>query len=308
MFTVIGEALIDLVQAEPGGAYVARPGGGPLNVAVALRRLGHQTELMARLSDGSLGDVVRRHAEHNQLGLSASVSSPAQATLALATLDPAGQASYDFYVNGTADWGWTNEELAGIPASTRVLHTGSLAAAIEPGAGAVLGRVEGLYAAGGVLVSYDPNVRPTLAGDRVEAVARVERFVAAAHVVKASDDDIGWLYPEAAAVDVLTHWLGLGAELVVMTRGAAGWMAVRGTSPPVEAAAPTVRVVDTIGAGDAFMAGLLSGLADGGCVAPGSVDAMPERVLTSVLHRSGLVSALTCGRAGADPPTREELG
>lgn len=306
MFTVIGEALLDLVQPTLEGPYVAQPGGGPLNVAVGLQRLGHPTELMARLSQGSLGQVVRRHAEQNGVGLTHSVPTNDPATLAFASLDQHGHASYEFYVQGTADWGWTAAELAALPAGTRAVHCGSLAAAITPGAEAILATVQSVRAAGKALISFDPNVRPALVGTRLTAVARVEQFVAAAHVVKASDQDLAWLYPDTGALDVLASWLRLGSALVVVTRGAAGCVALTAQRVQVEELAVEVPVEDTIGAGDAFMSGLLSGLADGRRLSPAGVAGISQADLRVALRQASVVSALTCERVGADPPTREE--
>ncbi len=306
MFTVIGEALLDLVQPTLDGPYVARPGGGPLNIAVGLRRLGHPTELMARLSRTPLGQVVRRHAQRNGVGLTRSVDTDDQATLAFATLDDRGSAAYEFYVQGTADWGWTAHELESLPADSRAVHCGSLAAAITPGAEAILEAVQRLHATGSTLVSFDPNVRPRLVGPRPAAVSLVERFVAASHVVKASEEDLSWLYPGRGVHDVLSAWSQSGPALVVVTRGANGCAALTANAEAAEVSAVEVRVADTIGAGDAFMAGLLSGLADGGRLEPASVADLSMADLQAALQQATVVSALTCERAGADPPTRAE--
>lgn len=306
LFTVLGEALIDLVQPTPAGPYVARPGGGPLNVAVGLQRLGHPTQLMARLSTRPLGEVIRRHAESNELGLDRSVATDELVTLAFASIDDAGRASYDFYVDGTADWGWTGAELGTLPTGTVAVHTGSLAAAIPPGAEAVLRCVQHLHATGEVLLSFDPNVRPDHFGPRNDAVARVERFVAAAHVVKVSDEDLAWLYPGRGVDDVLATWSAAGPDLVVVTRGADGCAARTATGREAQRPGIDVRVEDTIGAGDAFMAGLLSGLADAGRLDPARLADLTAAGLEAALRQATVVAALTCERVGADPPTRSE--
>ncbi len=307
MFTVLGEALLDLVQPTPGGPYVARPGGGPLNIAVGLRRLGHPTHLIARLSERPLGQVVRRYASANGLDLSACVSTSEPPTLAFATLDEEGRAAYDFYVDGTADWGWTDDELGELPANTQAFHTGSLAAALEPGAGPVLRLVQRLRGAGGVLVSFDPNVRPDVIGTRAAAAQRAAEHVAAAHVVKASEDDITWLHPGRGVDDVLEQWATAGPDLVVVTRGADGCVARTSTGLRTETAGRQVQVVDTIGAGDAFMAGLLAGLADADCLSPGGLESLGVAELESALQQATVVAAITCERAGADPPTKADL-
>jgi fructokinase len=306
VFVVIGEALIDMVQPEPGDTFVAKVGGGPLNIAVGLQRLGHPTHMMARFSTGSLGGLVRSHAESNGLDLSASVTTTDPTTLAFATLDAHGHASYDFYVDGTADWGWTADELAQLPAGARAVHTGSVAAAISPGADALLALWQRLHADGRVVLSFDPNIRPALVGERSAAVARAEAFVAVSHVVKASDEDLGWLYPDDALADVLRRWARMGPDLVVMTRGAQGCIAETRSGLSAQRSGVVVDVVDTIGAGDSFESGLLSGLADANLVYPTSLAQLSRPQLDSVLQRAAAVSAITCGRAGADPPSRAE--
>jgi fructokinase len=306
VFTVLGEALLDLVQTSQSSTYDARPGGGPLNIAVGLRRLGHPTSLMARLSTRPLGEVLRRHIDSNELMLDGSVDTDEPVTLAFASLDPSGRASYDFYVEGTADWGWTDAELARLPSGTTMLHTGSLAAAIEPGADAVLRLAQGLQAAGDVVVSFDPNVRPDLVGPRSAAVERVQRFVAAADIVKASDEDLAWLYPKRRPDDVLGEWSASGPRLVVLTRGADGCTARTFAGGEISLQGVEVAVEDTIGAGDAFMSGLLSGLADVQCLEPGRLAGVGDADLQSALQQALVVSALTCKRVGADPPTRSE--
>jgi fructokinase len=306
VFAVIGEALLDMVQPVPGGAFVAKPGGGPLNIAVGLQRLGHPTALMARLSKGPLGEIVRRHIEDNGLDLDACVWADDQTTLAFASLDDERRASYEFYVQGTADWGWSDSDLSRLPSTARAVHTGSVAAFLTPGADSLLAMWERSRSAGDLLLSFDPNVRPALVGPRDHAVARVERFVSASHVVKASDEDLGWLYPDEPLDDVLRRWSSLGPELVVMTRGSHGCVAVGPQREPVQRGGLKVDVADTIGAGDAFESGLLSALADLDALAPGAVAKLFDDDVRSVLDRAVTVSAMTCEREGADPPSRSE--
>lgn len=306
MFTVVGEALLDMVQPEPGDTYRAHPGGGPLNIAVGLRRLGHPTAMMARFSAGALGERVRDYAAGMGLDLSPSVTTDQRATLAFASIDGAGRATYDFYTEGTADWGWSAAELAGLPSQTRAVHTGSLVTALAPGADVVVEWWGELAARGQVLLSFDPNVRPALAGSRADAVRRVERMVAHSHLVKASVEDLGWFYPKVDPVGSVRRWAGLGPSLAVLTRGPDGCVGVSSSGAVVELPAHRVDVVDTIGAGDAFQSGLLSGLADLDRLTPDALAAMTGGDVSAVLERGLLVAALTCGRAGADPPTRDE--
>jgi fructokinase len=307
VFAVVGEALLDMVQPVPGGSYTAIPGGGPLNIAIGLQRLGCPTQMLARFSTGAMGKLVREHAERNGLGLDHSVWTDDPTTLAFASLDHAGRASYDFYVRGTADWGWTPDDLAAIPAGTQAAHAGSLAAFLQPGADVITDVWERESARGDMVLSFDPNIRPALVGERAAAVTRVERFVRASQVVKASDEDLAWLYPQTDSVDALERWASLGPSLVVMTRGPDGCLAYLADGNAVAVPGKRVDVVDTIGAGDSFEAGLLSGIAEMGWLVPGAIAGLDVDAVRRILDRAVTAASMTCQRVGANPPTREEL-
>jgi fructokinase len=309
---VIGEALVDLVYqpGEAGGTdrypadhYVAHPGGSPFNVAIGLARLGQPARLVARLADDTFGRQLRAHAISNGVDLSLAVAAAEQATLAVVGLDAARNASYDFYRTGTADWQWTDAELARIPAETDWVHAGSLASWIEPGALAIERRLADL--AGSTVVSYDPNIRPALLGDHAAAVARIERLVGLSRVVKASAEDLAWLYPGRELADLLRQWQALGPAVVVVTDGGRGAWAIGSDREPFRLSSPPVTVVDTVGAGDAFMAGLIDALARSGLVAGNRRPA--GEALRPAVERAALVAALTVARAGANPPTAAEV-
>ncbi|HEX8857316.1 MAG TPA: carbohydrate kinase [Thermoleophilaceae bacterium] len=299
--TVIGEALIDLVPTGPG-QYRAHPGGSPFNVAVALARLGNRTALMARLSDHGFGRLLRETATGEGVDLSASARAAELTTLAAVSMDMPGQASYEFYSEGTADWQWSTAELRKRPTDTAVLHFGSIASWTPPGSKRIDQLVAEARARNGVLVSYDPNIRPHLLDAPTRGRRLVERSVRRSHVVKASREDIEWLYPSRSVDDIATRWNDLGAELVVVTEGPNGATAFREGTEALHRPGRAVEVVDTIGAGDAFTAGLLSGLVRRALHAPQQVAAIPDGALAEVVDEAVLVSSLTCGRAGADPP------
>lgn len=305
--TVIGEALIDLVPGEGPGRYEARPGGSPFNVAVGLARLGHHVTLMARLADNAFGRLLRDHATSERLDLSHAPEATEPTTLAVVGLDRDARATYDFYTEGTADWQWTAAETARIPDDTAVFHMGSLASWTPPGDEQIHGAAARLHRGGRTLVSYDPNVRPALLGEPARARSRVERSAGVAHLVKASREDAEWLYDGAGIEEVSRRWLELGALLVVITDGPDGAHLFRSGAAPVRVPGRRVRVADTIGAGDAFTAGLLGGLARRGLHAPETLRSCPsarlEALLADVAGEAVLVSALTCERVGADPPS-----
>jgi fructokinase len=303
LVTVIGEALIDLVPEAGPGDYKAHPGGSPFNVAVALARLGSRTALMARLGDHGFGRLLRETAVREGVELDAAARAAEPTTLAVVALDRPGQASYEFYVEGTADWQWTLAELRERPDDTRVVHFGSLASWTPPGSEQIAQLIsEARTGNDGVLVSYDPNIRPTLLAGASDARRLVEQSVGRAHVVKASREDIEWLYPSQTLDEVAGAWTGLGAALVVVTDGADGATAYRAGARVLQRPGRRVNVVDTIGAGDSFTAALLAGLVRRDMHTPERVAAIADDVLAEVVDEAVLVSSLTCERAGADPP------
>jgi fructokinase len=307
VLTVIGEALVDLVWDPAAGGYREAPGGSPFNVAIGLARLGNRTSLMARLSDDRYGLLLRSTAAAEGVDLQAAPRAAERATVATATVDAAGQVTYEFDMDGTADWQWTAAELRELSPGTELLHFGSIASWTPPGAARIGDLVGDLRASGSVLISYDPNVRPAVFGGRVKGIEMLERSVRDAHVVKASREDVEWLYPEIAPADVAARWNRLGAMLVVVTDGAEGATAYRDTRAPLHRPGRRVTVVDTIGAGDAFTAGLLTGLVRRRVHHNGRLDGIPDGMLADIIDEAVLVSAITCEREGADPPRLDEL-
>ena len=304
---VIGEAIIDLVPGDQPRTFHAVPGGSPYNVAIGLTRLGHQTTLMARLADTAFGRLLREHARAESLGLVAAPLAAEPATLAVVSLDAAAQASYDFYVQGTADWQWTAEEIGRAPEGTAVLHFGSLASWTPPGDARILELAQRMRGRGDVLLSYDPNVRPGLLTDHRHGQRMIERAIRLAHLVKASADDIAWLYPGQSPAEVARQWLRLGATVVVITRSADGADAFTADGSSVHRPARDITVVDTVGAGDSFTAGLIASLIRRDRYAPADLARCPADQLSAALDDAILVAALTCQRRGNDPPTMAEV-
>jgi fructokinase len=302
LVTVIGEALIDLLPGEGPGDYRAHAGGGPFNVAVALARLLERATLMARLGDNGFGRLLRERAAAEGIELGAAARAAEPTTLAVVSLDGSGQASYDFYVEGTADWHWTMRELRKIPSETEVLHFGSIASWTPPGDERIDQVVREARARGQLLVSYDPNIRPAVLPPPSRARMLVERSVRNADVVKASREDLEWLYPSRSLDEVCARWLELGPTLVVVTDGARGALACRTGGRPLRRPGRAIKLVDTIGAGDSFTAALLSALIRRGLHASGQLAAIADPVLVEVIDEAVLVSSITCERAGADPP------
>ena len=305
--TVLGEALIDLVPGTVPGTFTASAGGSPYNVAIGLARLGVPTSLMARLADNALGRILRGGAETEGIDLTAAPLATEPTTLAVVSLDAQARASYDFYHQGTADWQWSADELSRVPEATGVLHFGSLASWLPPGEQRILDLAGRVRARGDVLVSYDPNVRPTLLGDPGHGRDAVERAVRIAHLVKASEEDIAWLYPGRPTAEVARQWIALGTSLVVITDGGHGAGAFTRPGPAIHRPAVEVTVADTVGAGDSFTAGLIAALIRRGRSSPPGLAGLPAADLAAVLDEAIMVAALNCQRTGNDPPTAADL-
>jgi len=302
MFVVVGEALIDLVGQRGGRTLAAHPGGSPANVALGLARLGVPVTLKTRLGRDAFGEMISAHLEASGVRVDGGPKGGVSTSLAIATL-AAGIASYDFRID------WDMEALAPVPIETRCLHTGSLATVLPPGEASVVDLMEREHKRGGVTVSYDPNVRPALLGDAARARPDIERLVALSDVVKVSDEDLRWLYPDRPDEDVAQAWLASGPALVVVTRGGAGVYAVSAGLELHRRAVP-IDLVDTVGAGDSFTSGLLDGLHRADLVGGARRDALAaidEATLVSVVDAAALIAAITCSRPGADPPTRAEV-
>ncbi|PZG00759.1 carbohydrate kinase family protein [Micromonospora deserti] len=303
MITVVGETLVDLIEESPE-KVAACPGGSPANVAVALARLGQSTTLLTQLGDDPHGRMLRANLDANGVRLDpGSVLDLPRTSVARTVLTPDGQAGYDFSIEWNAFGG---AAIAAGPGG-ECLHTGSLAAVLAPGADDVLTLVRRSRAA--TMVSFDPNCRPSLMGDPAAARARIETLVALSDVVKVSVEDLAWLCPGLRPEEAGRRWLELGATLVVVTRGARGaWAATR--QRHVDVGAYPVEVVDTIGAGDSFTAGMLAALAEAGLLGAAgraALAAADHVTLTAVVGQAARAAAWTCTRRGADPPSRAEL-
>lgn len=295
---VVGECVADIVRLPDQAARV-HPGGSPANVAYGLARLGHHAVLLTQLGPDGNGRLIREHLASGGVDVRTDGSTTPTPSAAV-TLDGAGQASYAFDVS------WTLAPVAVEPAPVHV-HTGSIGAVVEPGSTTVLDIVRAARAT--ATVSYDPNVRPALMGDHAAAVHRVEECVGLSDLVKASDEDLEWLYPGEAPERVAAHWLGRGPAVVLVTRGGAGALAVL-PGGRIAVQAPAVDVVDTVGAGDAFMSGTLHALAAHGLLGPGARDrlhAVDRDTVTDVLRHAVASAAVTVSRAGANPPGADEL-
>ncbi|TWH00824.1 fructokinase [Nocardioides sp. J9] len=296
---VAGEALIDVVE-RAGRAPVELPGGSCANVALALGRLGRRPRLATALGEDDRGDRLRRWLADSDVELAVVVPPGGGTSTARAVLDEHGAARYEF------DLSWALPPVGDDPCD--VLHVGSIASVLEPGARDVrdLVRRRRRHA----LVSLDPNARPAITPDVDSARERVEELVALSDLVKVSDEDLGWYFPGIPAANAAARWARLGPALVVVTRGGSGATVVRADGTRLDVPGKAVEVVDTIAAGDTFTAGLLDALLTlgiHGADAYARLTALDDATVEAVVRHAHAAAAVTVSRPGADPPRRADL-
>jgi fructokinase len=303
----IGELLIDFLPL-PGSqqtpAFRAHPGGSPMNVAVGLARLGQPTAFIAKVSRDFFGRLLREHLDREGIDPRFLVESDAPTTLAFVTMTD-GEPQYAFYGQGAADTLLEAPELGPhLESNVDLLHFGSISLTRGSTPQAVLAAAERL--AGRALLSFDPNIRPDWVRDEVAYRSLLDRLFALADIVKVSGADLGWLAPGEVPETAAQRILERGPGLVALTRGSQGATLLRADGcwsvPPVP-----VEVVDTVGAGDTFDAGLLAALVQRGAASRATLDGLDEQALTSALQYAATAAALACSRPGANPPTRAEV-
>ncbi len=290
---VCGEVLIDIL---PTGAVV---GGGPANTARALARLGCGVQFIAGISTDAYGQSARDELTQDGVGLELSHTSDKPTCTATVSLSDSGVASYKFLIDGTAtfdfDSAWLPDPEKFKPS---VLYIGTLATIIQPGASHLFDWA--LTVSEFSPIIFDPNVRSSVLGEREKYCAVIEKWAAISSVIKVSDDDLSWLYPDETLSEVANRWIAGGCALVVVTRSARGLIGFTENGYE-EVAGVVAKVVDTVGAGDTVGAIIVEG------VIKDSVAALHGVVLSQTLHRAAVAAAITCSRLGAQPPRSHEL-
>ncbi|GAB2174704.1 carbohydrate kinase family protein [Dongia sp. agr-C8] len=309
MIVSCGEALIDFMPIEHEGAPAYRPfpGGSPFNVAIGLGRLGAPSGFLSRISTDFFGDLLLRTLRDNGVDTRYVKRAADPSMLAFVSHRPEGEPQYAFFANGAADRCITEHDLpAALGDEVACLHLGlgAISTLAEPAATTfeTLLKRESKRR----VLAIDPNVRPNLIKDRDAARARLESWVSLCDIVKVSRADFDWLYPDRSIEDSAAAWRDLGPKLVVMTLGADGAMALLdGTKVAVPGR--KIGVVDTVGAGDSFHSALLAGLNERGLLTRDGLNKLDVGVLKILLDQAVAAAAITCSRAGANPPTKREL-
>lgn len=305
MIVACGECLIDMVPSNYGqNLFEACPGGCPYNSAIAAARLGVPTWFLGKTSRDFLGDKILAKLTASKVRTDLLIRSDQAVTLAFVERDHEGNARYAFYSEGAADRSLLPQDLPdALPEDSVFLLVGSISLVQEPAASTILGLIEREWERR--LVSFDPNVRPSLIDSKEAYRQRFEWICRHSAIVKASDSDLEWLYGCPADLAV-KEVLALGPVLVALTKGSDGAVLFM-KDRRVEASAMRVSVVDTIGAGDSFHAGLLAGLGWLGARSRQQLAGLAENQLRAALRLASAVAALDCTRRGAEPPTVQEL-
>ncbi|MDR9444005.1 MAG: carbohydrate kinase [Microbacteriaceae bacterium] len=314
MIVVIGEALIDMIQSQSEPEkFTAVPGGANANVAFALARREHPHQFLGRISNDLFGKQIRKHLADNGVSLDLAISASEQSTLAFASIDDQGVADYSFYVEQTADWMWQADELPTVEAiqdlEGRAIQYGCLTMAMTPGNRVIEKWLSGIFDSDALTLSHDVNVRPALGHNRDSERERVEKLNRISTIIKASDADIQWLYPDRDLEEIAQEWLGGLAKLVIITKGSEGAIIFRGQDQ-LDVQGLTIDLEDTVGAGDTFMANFLvemdnlEGLGDQPLK---RIERLDIEDIERATRIAVTASAIACERAGAQPPTLREI-
>jgi fructokinase len=294
---VAGEVLIDLIPDRD--QHLAVVGGGPANTAKALAMLGVETYFIDGISNDKYGQMAKAELLSANVLLDYAQYSNKPTCTAKVTLSSSGSASYEFVIEDTATFDFSVSWLPD-PQSlkTTLLHIGTLATVIEPGASVLFKWAQNVAHIAPII--FDPNIRPAVLGDRDEYVKKVEKWVAISSAVKVSDEDLNWLYPGKENDEIVSKWLETGVQLVVVTLGDKGITAYR-MNEQISVDAVKVVVADTVGAGDTVGAILVEAIIKNG------LDKLTGEVLKSMLNRAAKAAAITVSRTGANPPSKEEI-
>jgi fructokinase len=302
MILVAGESLMDLIVGPQGDVHAAA-GGGPFNTARAIARLGQQVRFLGRFSADPFGALLARKLADDQVGLELPEQVLEPTALAIVSLDDAGVARYWFHLTGTAAFQLDQPSAErALRNDVTALHVGTLGLVVEPMATVVEDLARQLPAS--MLLMLDPNWRASAIPDARAHLARIRRLLVRTDILKTSSEDLDFLVPGRDVPTAARTLLSWGARCVLVTDGPAPVQAFTPDGQQLTVPTPPVQVVDTVGAGDAFGGGFLAWWAEHGLTRDQLADA---GLLTSAVASAAHVAALTCTRAGAEPPWRDEL-
>lgn len=303
-FLVCGEALIDLIKQQDS-SWIAHNGGGPMNTAKALAQLGLPTQFLGRISKDNFGQNLLTELASYDVGVKHVVAAPEPTSLAAVEVDSGGAASYSFYLNETSNFNWQLNELPTDVSMYQAIHIGTLALVIPPGDAVLFDWLKNLQNA--PIVMIDLNVRPSVISDKTHYSEKLAPWIAQANILKVSEDDLDFLYPNQGWQEVAHQLLAtFKLSLIAVTLGSGGAALVTPEIIVFENA-PAVQVIDTVGAGDTFSAGLLFKLYEYGALDHQTLEILSNEDLQASLHFAVNAAALSCTKTGAVPPTRTEV-
>ena len=303
-----GEALIDMipVEVQPGvDAYQPCSGGAVFNTAIALGRLDFGTEFLTGLSSDLFGEQLQAFLAESGVATSMCKRTALPTTLAFVKLVE-GHATYHFYDENSAGRMFSIDDVGAVPSSIEALFFGGISLAVEPCARTY--EAIAVREAADHLIMIDPNIRPGFIADEGAYRTRIDTMFAHADIVKVSDEDLGWLMPDTNDLEVqVNHLLSSGTAIVLVTKGSKGATAYLTDGRTISVASKTVEVVDTVGAGDTFNAGILGKLAELNLLSKSAVRSISDEQVREALAFAAEVAAVTVSRKGANPPWRSEL-
>lgn len=305
MILCCGEALIDMIPLKQSAGFAPHPGGAIFNTAIALGRLGVASGMFTGLSSDVFGQQLLGALNESHVETSLVVQSDRPCTLAFAHLKD-GHATYSFYDENTAGRMLSEDDIPALPESIHALYFGGISLVAEP-CGETYAALANAEAERRVIMC-DPNIRPSFIKDEPRYRARLEQVLSNCDVVKISDEDLDWIYPNIGSQDdKIAALRALGPAVVIMTRGSEGAVAWRADGSTTQVPSKRVEVVDTVGAGDTFNAGVLASLSEQGLLEKQTLRAISDDQLACALEMGAAVAAVTVSRAGANPPWRAEL-
>jgi len=305
MIVSLGEALIDFIS-QKDLEFKGFPGGSPMNTSVAISRLGVPCQFLGRISNDMFGNQLIDHLKNNSVGTDMVLRTDDSTTLSFVQKQPDGQAQYGFFANGTADRNFPLEELNKItlPKEARIIHFGSISLSMEP-CGSTISEFL-LNNTKNLMLSFDPNIRPSLVPDRDKYMERFKKLCEISTILKLSDEDLFWLYPELDSDKAINLLLELGVSLIALTTGKTGAMLInknnRVASPLFD-----LPVADTIGAGDTFHGAMLSYLYKQNWLDRNTLNNFTKEQLSDIGNFANKAAGINCSRSGANPPTEQEM-
>ena len=305
MIVSLGEALIDFISRKDLN-FEGFPGGSPMNTSVAISRLGVPCQFLGRISNDMFGCQLINHLKNNSVGTNLVLRTNDPTTLSFVQKQGDGQAQYGFFANGTADRNLPKEELSKInlPPEAKIIHFGSISLSMEPCGSTITEFL--LNTSKNIMLSFDPNIRPSLVPNRDKYMERFKRLCKISSILKLSDEDLLWLFPELNTNEAISILLKLGVSLIALTTGKTGALLInknyRVLSPLFD-----LPVADTIGAGDTFHGAMLSYLYEQNWLDRNTLDNLSGEQLNTIGNNANKAAGINCSKSGANPPTNKEM-